>query len=405
MWIANPDQHFGRNEVDPIHLDPLCDVHDAVVLSDDAKHFYHLNDLLSMLEMGQALNPCTRRAFSVHDIRLVVTPRTRFKDIDTTLRLLLTCGWTCLPEVTSDLSQMRPAPPPNLNYIMAIRRRWEFLRDVMRRYAIPPIDMHGVKERWERAAVFERNPRIARNGETLLQQQRRGYAGKAQAPLHRLADRFLSMLDALCGSLRNAVFRRRPLVEAFVFVAFAHRQPVTLATAHRLVELRLELNERDPNYYVLRPFTALEAVRRAVPVLSRLERDVLRRPQRRAVIGETLQAATRRVLNAARRYSDEELVEAALQTYFERAFEGAWRLAVVVVIAPEEARRSDGAVRDLFALIGHYVEHSRSDVLLAHSVEFREDGRIMLGALTRTEDVIGGPIAEGLATLQPAVGL
>jgi hypothetical protein len=332
MWVAHPEAHFGRRAVDPIGLDPLCDVADAVVLTFAPKHFYHLSALLQLLELDRARCPCTRRRFGVNDLSPLITPKTQRDELLKVLRTLLSCGWQWSHSETfeEELRHITDRPFPRIP-VTRMWQVWDLISDAVQSHPrLPPIDMAPVRERWARYAriavdeAAQRGPdtpepaQLERLGASLQRMQAMGYQGHANAGLHLLADRFVRVVELLCGPLRNVPFKRIWLLDAFVFTAFRHNLPVVFDTAHILVEQRVEPSANDPTHYVLRPYTAAELMQLFGTTF------LLDGPQHPTTAVHALRRRIEQMLPLHRAYEDTEL-EAAVRPYFVTDTPQRWR--------------------------------------------------------------------------------
>ena len=295
MWIEDPETQFGAGEVEPTTLDPLEAVTHPVVLTSDPKHFYAFESLVHLLESGKARNPVTRAPFALDDVRPLVTARTEAHEYAELVQQLVALGWSPA-HLAEDAPRMRPPAS-----IERFRRVWGFVEGVLNDHwpRLPLVSVQEMYARWKRYTRFYAQMRQSRAPELLVEARRRDYAQNSAAELHRLADRFVGLMQLFCGCYTNVTVRRSMLIHGFTFVAWRRGLPVRFETAYRFLDLRLESDRADMQNFLLRPSTPIDAVRRA------LEREPLR-PD--ALHLE--EAVARALAPARRRYASYELLEA-----------------------------------------------------------------------------------------------
>ena len=324
MWIEDPIAHFGKGEVEPTTLDPLEAVQHPVVLASNPKHFYALETLVRMIESGKALNPVTRAPFTLDDIRPLVTPATLPRDYADLVQLLIAFGWS-KAHLAVDAAHIVPKP---MGWIDRFQRVWRVMVEHWAR--LPLVDVNEMHARWTREAAFDSNVGQTRAAELLLAARRCDYANNSAAELHRLADRFVGLMQLFCGRHTNVVVRRRQLIHGFAFLAWRRGLPVRFETAYRFMDLRIESDRCDMQNFVLRPSTAHDAVRRALAGLTPEERHRLRSFQPAERVSLQLEAAIARA-PARRRYSTAELLTAAVPTFMESGASGRLRLTPIAL--------------------------------------------------------------------------
>ena len=305
MWIEDPIAQFGAGEVEPTTLDPLEAVTHPVVLASDPKHFYAFESLVHLLESGKARNPVTRALFTLDDVRPLVTARTTAHEYAELVQQLVAFGWS--PAHIAEDAPHMTAPTS----IGRFHRVWSFVERVMVDHwpRLPLVSVHEMYARWKRYTQFYPQMRRSRAPELLVEARRCDYARNSSAALHRLADRFVGLMQLFCGRHTDVTVRRRTLIHGFTFLAWRRGLPVRFETAYRFLDLRLESDRADMQNFLLRPSTPHDALRRA------LERELLHRPMdaRTPPRMDSLhleEAVARALAPAHRRYSSTELLDA-----------------------------------------------------------------------------------------------
>ena len=380
MWIEDPIAHFGPGEVEPTTLDPLEAVQHPVVLASNPKHFYALESLVHMLESGKGRNPFTRVPFTLDDVRPLITPRTLAHEYAEVVHLLVAFGWSTV-HLAADVLHMN-APWSSINRFQGV---WGFVDLVMVEHysRLPLVNVNEMHARWMRYASFDTRVAPTRAAELLLSARRSDYANNDAADLHRLADRFVGLMQLFCGEHTNVVVRRRQLIHGFAFLAWRRGLPVRYETAYRYLDLRIESDRADMQNFVLRPSTAQEAVRLAMAEFTPVERTAFTKPTtKREAVSLRLERAVERALAPAhRRYSSAELVNALVDEETPPSKKRIRTTTPPPLLLLQLRPLSASVPQNLYVMLVRHVEHHRGShrhVSIANALRALVDSPVTL---------------------------
>jgi hypothetical protein len=252
-------------------------------------------------------------------------------------------------EMDADAAHVE-APPSSV--IDRFHRIWGFVDRLMTEHwaRLPLVNLTEMHARWTRYAAFDARVRQTHTAELLLAARRSNYAHYSSAALHRLADRFVGLMELFCGPhLHNVIVRRRQLIHGFAFLAWRRGLPVRFETAYRFMDLRVESDRADMQNFLLRPSTPQEAVRRALAFTGTSSASSL----------QLEQAVARALAPARRRYAAAELLGAAAEL----------RSAKRMRVAP-----APRVPTNLYVLLVRHVEQCGPCPTIAHAVRLLARG-------------------------------